>query len=208
MKAKSRKADETETESSGYKKWGRSLLLAAVILNGVVLTASIKLFDLQGELQELRYKEQLFFINDQTRKDELTKHSSFGAYSNVLAMLTRLLDERLTPEEKSTILSNANSLGQISANSQVNATTISYLQANDPPAGTDVGKLFGNLSDSEHASRRGQFEEQTFQYLTDIKIAMVHATDKITFWQYIHSILLVISSVSIIVGSILSFRGV
>lgn len=196
------------TDPKKCRKWGQICLVSAILLNAFVLAINLHLTSLQGELQNKRYEEQYFIINDQTKNAESAKYSLLQVNSNQLVLLRRLADDRLTPDERKTLLSNVKELNHQSELSKVKVVTIAYLLANDPPEGTDLNKMFVGKSDSELARLQDHYEKQAGEYANNLKRQMVQLMDDISIWNYVHSSALVLSSMILIIGSILILRSV
>lgn len=195
------------TDPKKCRKWGQICLVSAILLNGFVLAINVYLSSLQGELQSKRYDEQYFIINDQTKKAEIAQYRMLQVNANQLVLLRRLADDRLTLDERNTILNNVKELNHRSEMSKVNVAAISYLLANDPPEGTDLYKMFEGKSDSELVRLQEQYEKQAGEYVKNLKRQMVQLMDNISTWQYVHSSALVLSSIILIIGSILNLRS-
>jgi hypothetical protein len=180
-------------------------LIFAVVLNGLVLAVSMYLTDLQGELQDKRFDEQYFIINDETKRSESSKSTLLQGISNQLVMLRRLADDRLTLQERETVLNNVKELNYQTQVSKVNVIALAYLLANEPPQGTNPFEMFKGKSDSELYILQSQYEKQAGDYAQELKGEMVQLMEAISFWQYFHSSTLVLSTIILIIGSILNF---
>ena len=185
------------------KRLGQTFLFSAIVLNGLVLAINLHLTSLQSDLQSKRYEEQYFMINDEMKRSESSKSTLLKAASNQLVMLRRLTENRLTPEERRTILNNTKELNIQSQISKVNVIAITYLLANDPPETTNVFKLFADKTDEELILLQEKYQIQAGEYVFKLKHGMVRIMDNISFWKNIHTSTLVLSTIILIMGSIL-----
>jgi len=197
----------TITKSRKYKKWGQACLVSAVLLNGMVLAINLHLTSLEGKLQSKRYDEQYFTINEQTKNAESDRYSLLQGNSSQLVMLRRLADDRLTADERKTILSNVKEINHQSEVSKISVVAITYLLANDLPEGTNPYKLFEGKSDSELTALQIRYENQAGEYMITMKKEMVQLMNAISIWKILHSSALILSSIILIIGSILNLRS-
>lgn len=188
------------------KKLGQIFLVFAVLLNGLVLAVNLKLTGLEEDLQTKRFEESYFMVIEQTKANQSLEYSILQGNSNQLVLLRRLADNRLTPTERNTLKNNVKELNRQSQDKKVKMLAVTYLLANDPPEGTNVYKMFEGKSDAELGQLQVKYEMQAMDYSDKLKKQMVQLMDKITFWGYIHSAALSLSSIILILGSILIFR--
>jgi len=189
------------------KKWGQICLVSAIILNAFAISLNLHLSSLQGELQNKRYDEQYYIMNEQTKSDEIDKYQLLLANSNQLVMLRRLADKYLTPNESNTVRSIVKELNYQSEVSKVNVAAISYLLANDPPEGTNPFTMFQDKSDSELVNLQRLFNKQAEEYANNLWSQKTTLMDAISFWQLFHSSVLLLSTIILIIGSILTYRS-
>jgi hypothetical protein len=188
-----------------YRKLGQKLVVCAILINGLVLAISIHLAGLQNDLQNKRYDEQYFIINQQGRRTEHDKYIWLKAHSNQLVLLRRLADTQLTSLERTTILNNTKELNHESEVSRLNEVALAYILAHDPPMGMNLLDLFRGKSDDELSLLQNQYEEDAGNYASNLKKEMNKLEDSIKIWQYIFSTALVLSSIILIIGSILKY---
>jgi hypothetical protein len=207
---KERSPDRFNAKTSvrqGRRKLGQILLVTAVALNGLVLAISLHLTSLETELQEKRYEEQYFILNDKTKNEESAKTTLLDGTANQIVMLRRLAEDRMTPDENQIVLSNVKELRRQLRDSKVKVIAVTYLLAHDPPKGTDVYGMFAGKSDSELLLLQDQYERDASAYGDSLKAVMVEKMDSISIWKYAHSAALVLSTIILIVGSIINFRS-
>jgi cell division protein FtsX len=189
------------------KKWGHIFLVTAILLNGFVLALSLQLNRMQGELQNKRYDEQYFIINSRSKHLERSEYMLLNGISNQLILLRRLAEDRLTPSENDTILDLVNKLNHESETSLSNVLTITYLLANGPPDSADLRNILHWKNDSDLVHLLEKYGVQSEDYIRSLKARMITLMDNIAIWSYIHTSVLVLSTVILILGSILNLRS-
>ncbi len=189
------------------RKWGQILLVFAVVLNGVVLWVNLHLNNLQGELQDKRYEENYFIINEKTKRSESAKYTLLNANSNQLVILRRLAEDHLSSEEDETIRGVIKELNYQSNRSKVGVVALAFLLANDPPEGTNPFEMFILKSDSELVRLQKKYEIQAGDYALELKSEMVQLMDDISYWEIGNAVSLVMSNIILILGSILIFAS-
>ncbi len=180
--------------------------MIAILLNGFVLAVSLHVNSLQGELQTRRYEEQYFINNDRIKKSESDRLALLSANSNQLVMLRRLAEDHLTETESRVVKNVVIELNHQHDVSKINTVALSYLLSNDTTEDVGIFAMFEGKSDSELLVLQEKYEQQASDYSTMMKKDMVQLMEKISIWGVVHSIVLVLSSVILIVGSLLILR--
>ncbi len=158
-------------------------------------------------LQEKRYDEYYYILNDHTKKDELMKYRLFLSHSNQLVLLRRLAEKQLSCDERNTVSDIVRELNRLSENSNKYVNAIAYLQTNEPPEGVNPFEMFDGMDDNELIRMRYKYEDQAILYLDGLKKKMLQLMNKIAIWNHLHTIVLILSSIILIIGSVLNFHS-
>ncbi len=198
---------ERSFDPKNMRSWGQVCLVLAILLNGLVLGMSLYISSLQGELQTRRYEEQYFINNDRILKSESDRLALLNANSNQLVMLRRLSQSHLTEREIRVVESVVKELNRQQEVSKINTVALTYLLSNDTTEDVNVYKMFESKSDSELLVLQEEYEKQANDYSTVLKKDMVQLMEKISFWEVVHSTMLVLSSIVLIIGNLIIFRS-
>lgn len=191
----------------GKKRWGQACLAIAVLLNSGALISQLSLNSLEDEYQELFEKEQYFIANHKSAYGVIESLKESHRQLNMLQAIRRIGSKvQALSENEQLLLANDELLfaEQHSASLQA-AVTTKYLLSNDPPMDMDLDSMFARYSDKELLELIPKLDSAAFSAATRDKLRLISVKDSISGLKWVHSILLLLVSMMVIIGSALLF---